>query len=108
MNIFVDNYADTSRTPLALKQVSKVQKGEVESALNSKKFILEQYKTIGKNNIGFLKYFVEQGSEKFYAGRIFYYVDKKLTVCWLFEKVTEESNKKQLAMDCVFESLVID
>ncbi len=104
--VFIDNHEkDVS---LDLNHIATVQKGEVESGRNSKKIIKELFKNIGDIKVGYLKYFIEQENKKFYAGRVFFYREKKLVVCWFFENYIDEIHNNESVIDCVFENIKIN
>jgi len=108
MYVFIDNHEKEAQAFLDLNHIAAVQKGEVESAQNSKQLIKEVIKNIGNIKVGYLKYLVVQVNKKFYASRIFFYKGKKLVVCWLFENYTDEAKNMYSVVDCVFDNIQIN
>lgn len=104
--VFVDDYKDYNDKERKIESVMRLQKQEVESILESAITLkIEEFKQIDSIKIGYVKYLVEQKKRKFYAGRIFFYRDKKLATIWLFENYVNGGNKSYSEIDCVLKSL---
>ena len=105
INAFVISHENDNPAGLDINHIMVVQKQEIESGQNSKKLLMETFKNVDNIKIGYLKYIVEQANKKFYAGRIFFYKDKKLVILWLFEKYDENEDEEHLTMDCILQSI---
>ncbi len=103
--IFVDDYGKTYNRELSITQQLKTQKQEVEFGRDKIMLLKEDIKNFDSIKVGYLKYFIDQGKQKFYEARLFFYKDKKLFVCWLYETYKEEKLNSFSIIDCIEESI---
>jgi hypothetical protein len=105
INCFIKSYENDRNALFNIFQEMAFQKQEAEFGRDSLKKLTETYIEVDSIKVGYLKYLVQNSTEKFYEGRIFFYKNKQLVTIWLFEKYRDEKWNSQSVIDCILGSL---